>query len=139
MHFVHNVYALFYIGWGVHRLIPQSPDLLNAVIGSSIQLQHVQKSAAFDTETAGAAVAGVSIFRLFAVHRFGQDLGAGRLPGAPGTGKQIRMGQPPLRHLALERFRNMPLSHHIFKGLGPPFAIERLIQRQNHLSFKSGF
>ena len=60
---------------------------------------------------------------MLAVDRPGEDLGTGGLPGPPGTGEEIGVGQPSGSHLPLEGIGNVGLAHHIVEGPGPPFAV----------------
>ena len=98
---IDDVDPLFHVGRRVNGLVPQRPHLIHAVVGGGVQLQHIQETAVFDAQAAGAAVAGITVHRMLAVDCLGQDLGAGGLAGAPGAGKQIRMGGASLSHLLL--------------------------------------
>ena len=68
-------------------------------------------------------VARVAVLRVLAVHRPGQNLGAGGLAGAPGAGEEVGVAQPSGGHLTLEGFGDVSLAHHVVKGAGPPFAV----------------
>ena len=127
VHLVHDVYPLFHVGRGVNGLVPQSADLIHAVVGGGVQLQNVQKAAVFNAETAGTLTAGVAVYRVLAVHRLGQNFGAGSLAGAPGAGKEIGVGGAALRHLLFQRLGDVLLSDNVGEHLGPPFAVQRLI------------
>ena len=124
---VDDVHPLFHRRRGVYRLIQDGADVVHAVVGGGVQLQHVQHGAVFNAQTGIAAVAGAAVLRRAAVYRPGQNLRAGGLSRAAGAGKEVRVGQPPGLHLALERLGDMALAHHIVKGAGPPFAVQRLI------------
>ena len=128
MNLVHNIDPLAHGSGGVDGLVPQGADLIHAVVGGGVQLQHVQNGAALNPQTGGATVAGVAVHRVFAVDCPGQNLGAGGLAGAPGAGEEIGVGQAAGGHLALQCLGNMGLAHHIVKGAGPPFAVKSLIQ-----------
>ena len=123
VHLVHDVHPLAHGGGGVHRLVPEGADLVHAVVGGGVQLQHVQDGAVLNAQTGGTLVAGVAVHRVLAVHRPGQNLGAGGLAGAPGAGKEVGVGQPPGGHLALEGLGDVVLPHHVVKGAGPPLAV----------------
>ncbi|MPN45953.1 hypothetical protein SDC9_193532 [bioreactor metagenome] len=41
VNFVHNINPFFYVGGGVNRLVPQSADLIHAVVGGGVQLQNI--------------------------------------------------------------------------------------------------
>ena len=101
----------------------EGADLVHAVVGGGVQLQHVQDGPVLNAQTGGTLVAGVAVHRVLTVHRPGQNLGAGGLAGAPGAGKEVGVGQPPGGHLALEGLGDVVLPHHVVKGAGPPFAV----------------
>ena len=127
MDLVHDIDPLTDRRRGIDRLIPQGPDLVYAVVGGGIQLQHIQDRAVFNAQAGRALIAGVAVHRALAVHRPGQDLGAGGLARPPGPSEQIGVGQPPPRHLLLQSVGDMALAHHIVKSAGPPFAVQGLI------------
>ena len=126
---VHDVHPLFHIGRGVNGLVPQGTDLVHAVVGGGVQLQNIQKAAVFDTQAAGAPVAGVAVHRVLAVDGLGQNLGAGGLAGTPGAGKEVGVGGAALGDLFLQGLGNMGLADDVGKRLGPPFSIQGLIHR----------
>ena len=64
---VHDIDSLFYVGRGVDGLIPQGPNLIYAVIGGGVQLQHIQDGAVFNTPAGVALVAGISVHGVLAV------------------------------------------------------------------------
>ena len=123
VHLVHNIHPLFHRGGGVYRLVQDGPDVVHPVVGGGVQLQHVQDGAVLNAQAGGAGVAGVAVPGAFAVHRPGQQLGAGGLARPPGAGEQVGVGQPPGRHLALEGLGDVALAHHLVKGAGAPLAV----------------
>ena len=102
MDLVHDIDPLFHVGGGVDGLVPQGADLVHAVVGGGVQLQHVQKAAVFDAQAGRAFVAGVAVHRVLAVDGLGQNFGAGGLAGAPGSGKKIGVGGAALGDLLLQ-------------------------------------
>ena len=127
MDLVHDVDPLFYVGGGVDGLIPQGPDLVHAVIGGGVQLQNIQKAAAFQPQTAGTLTAGVAVYRVLTVDGLGQNFGAGGLAGAPGAGEKVGVGGASLRHLLFQGFGDVLLPDDIGEHLGPPLAVQCLI------------
>ena len=123
VYLVHDVHPPADGSGGIHRLVPQGAHLVHPVVGGGVQLQHVQNGAVFDTQTGGAGVAGIAVLGIFAVHRPGQNLGAGGLARPPGAGEQVGMGQPSRGHLTLQGVGNMGLTHHVVEGFGPPFSV----------------
>ena len=127
MDLVHDVDPLFYVGRGVNGLVPQGPDLVHAVIGGGVQLQNIQKAAAFQPQTAGTLTAGVAVYRVLTVDGLGQNFGAGGLAGTSCAGEQIGMGGTALCHLLFQGLGDVLLTDHVGKHLGPPLAVQRLI------------
>ena len=127
---IDDIHPLFHIGRGIDGLVPQGPHLVNTVVGGSVQLQYIQKAPVVDTQARRAGVAGIPVHWMLAVYRLGQDFGTGRLAGAPGTGKQVCVGSAAFRHLFFQGLRNVFLADDVGKRLGPPLAIQCLIQRR---------
>ena len=123
MNLVHNIHPLADSRRGIYRLVPQGADLIHAIVGGGVQLQHIQDGTVFDPQAGRALIAGVPIYRMLTVHRPGQDLGAGGLSRSTGTSKKIGMGKPACFHLAFQRIGDMGLANHIIKGTGPPFSV----------------
>ena len=127
MDLVHDIDPLFYVGRGVDGLIPQGPDLIYAVIGGGVQLQNIQKAAAFQPQTARTLTAGVTVYRVLTVDGLGQNFGAGGLAGTSCAGEQIGMGGTALCHLLFQGLGDVLLTDDVGKHLGPPLAVQRLI------------
>ena len=125
---VHDVHPLLHIGRGVDGFVPQGPHLVDTVVGGSVQLQYIQKTAVFDAHAGGALAAGIAVHRVLAVDGLGQDFGTGGLAGAPGACEEVRMGGAALRHLLTQSLGDVGLADDIRKRFGPPFAVQGLIQ-----------
>jgi len=136
VHLVNDVDALFDLRRRVHRLIPQGAHAVHAVVGRGVHLRHVEERARLDAHARRAGVAGVTVLRILAVDRLGEDLGAGGLARAARAGEQVRVGEPPLGDLPPERRGDMLLSDDVGEGFGPPLAVERLIQEHTPLQIK---
>ena len=108
---------------GIDRVVPEGPDLVHAVVGGGVDLQHVHTAAGVDGPAGGAAAAGAAVLEVGAVEGLGQNLGAGGLAGAPGPGEQIGVADAPGLQLGPQRLGHGVLPHHIVKGLGPVFSI----------------
>ena len=127
MDLVHDIDPLFYVGRGVDGLVPQCTDLIHAVVGGGVQLQNVQKAAAFQPQTAGTLTAGVAVYRVLTVDGLGQNFGAGGLAGTSCAGEQIGVGGTALCHLLFQGLGDVLLTDDVGKHLGPPLAVQRLI------------
>ena len=120
---IYNVHPVLDAGRRVDGLVPQGADVVHAVVGRRVQLQHVQQAAAVDPLTGGALAAGIPVRGVEAVDGLGQNLGAGGLAGAPGAGEEVGVAQPPLLHLPAQGAGDVLLSHHVLEGPGPPLAV----------------
>ena len=127
VHLVHNVHPLFHRRRGVHRLVQDGADIVHAVVGGGVQLQHIQDGAVLNAQAGGAGIAGVAVLGALTVHRPGQQLGAGGFARPPGAGEQVGVGQPPGLHLALEGLGDVALAHHLVEGAGAPLAVQGLV------------
>ena len=70
---------------------------------------------------------------MLTVDGLGQNTGTGGLAGAAGTGEQVGVAHLTVGHLALERIGDVLLAHHLGKGLGPVFAVQRLVHGHTSL------
>ena len=127
MYLVHDIHPLADLGGGIHRVVPQIPDIVHTVVGGGIDFQHIHAGTGVNGPAGLALVAGVAVVRVEAVYRLCQDLGAAGLAGAPGAGKEVGMAQLSGDNLGLQRLGHRQLTGHIVKGLGAIFTIQRLI------------
>ena len=123
MHLIDDIHTLFHFCRRIYRVIPNGTDIVHAVVGGCVDLLHIQNIARVDPPTGGAAIAGVSVHRIFTVHRLGHNFGAGGFAGTVGTGKQIRMAKLTGHKLISQRGGDRPLTDHIVKGLRPVFPV----------------
>ena len=93
VHLVDDVHTHFHLGRGIHRIVTQVADIVNAVVGSRIDLQHIHAGAAVDGTAGRTAITGISILQIFTVDSLCQNFGAGSLAGTARAGKQVRMAQ----------------------------------------------
>ena len=127
MHLVDDVHALFRPGRGEHRLVPEDTHIVHAVVGGGVQLRHIQQLPPVKGAAVRAAVAGVAVDGVLAVHRLGQNTGAGGLSGAPGADEKVGVGEAAGAYLHLQRLGNVFLTHHLVKIPGAVFSIQRLV------------
>ncbi len=133
---VDDVHPLFHRGGGVDRFIQDGADVVHAVVGGGVQLQHVQNGTVENAQAGGALVAGVAVLGMFAVDGPGQQLGAGGLARSPGAGKQISVGQTAGGHLPLQGLGDVVLAYDLVEGFGAPLTIQSLVHSQSHLEVK---
>ena len=127
MHLVDDIHALFDLRRGIDGVVAQSTDAVHAVIRGGVDLQHVHARARIDAPAGGAAVAGVAVLRIFAVHGLGQNFSAGRLAGAARAREQIGMAQAAGLELILQSLGHALLTDDVVKGLRAVFAVKCLI------------
>ena len=88
---VHDVDALFDAGRGEDSLVPEGPDVVDAIVGGGVDFDDVHDGAVVDTAAGGALAAGVTVDGVLAVDGLGEDLGAAGLTGTARTDKEVGM------------------------------------------------
>ncbi len=73
-------------------LVAQHAHIVHTVVGRRVQLDHVENGAVLNAAAGVALVAGVSVHRVLAVDRLGENARAGRFARAAGTDKKDRRG-----------------------------------------------
>ena len=91
-------------------LVAQVAHLVDAPIGSRVDLDEVEETALPDRDAVFAPIAGLAILRVRAVHGLRDETGDRRLSGASHPGQQVRVGGLPLRDRVPERSRHMLLT-----------------------------
>ena len=144
MDLVDNIYTAAHFRWRINRVLPQSSDVIDTVIGGGVYFQNVHTAAGIDAPAGGAAVAGVAVLQILAVDGFGQNFGTGGLTGTSGAGEQVGMAEPSRNQLIFQRLGDAPLPHYIVEGLGPVFSIQCLVhpfaspKKLSHTLFSHG-
>ena len=123
MHLVDDIYPHFHLRRRINGVVPQVADVVHAVVGRGVDLQHVHAGAGIDGLAGFADVAGVTVVGIQAVDRLRQNLGAAGLARAPGAGEQIRMAHFPGHDLGFQGLRHRHLPGNVVKGLGAVFAV----------------
>ncbi|MBA7565019.1 hypothetical protein ES708_06690 [subsurface metagenome] len=113
--FIDNIYAVFSGGRRIFYGLPEFPYLINAAVGSAINLKDIQIITPGDFLTNRAGVAGVGIGGVGAVKGFCQDSGCARFADAPCAGEHVGMRHPSAFESVLESSGNMGLANEIFK------------------------
>ena len=117
VHLVDDVHPLLHLGGGIDCIVAQIADVVHAVVGGGIDLQHIHAGALVDGPARRAAVAGVAIVRVLTVDRFGQNLGTGCLARATGAGEEVGMAHLAGHQLGLQCLRHRHLAGNVIKGL----------------------
>ena len=115
MNFVDNINFIASFQWGIFYFFNEFPDFVDAVVGCSVNFHDIGMISLLDCQTAAALIARC-ILLILAIHRFGQQLGNGRLPGPAGTAEQICMGDFILLYCVFQRRDNVLLTYDFFTG-----------------------
>ena len=91
MHLVDDVDPLFHLAGGIDGIVTQIADIVDAVVGGGIDLQHIHAGARIDGLTGLADIAGIAVMGIQTVDRLGKNLGAARLARTPGAREQVSM------------------------------------------------
>ena len=95
MHLINNINPIVPLCRRILHLIPDIPDIFHAVVGSSVDLHHIQGGTGTDIPANPAAAAGTSIHRLLTIYCPGKYFCNTGLTGASGAAKQIGMTNAP--------------------------------------------
>mgnify|MGYP000108003775 CR=1 FL=1 len=123
MHLINDIDLIFPLCRRIFHFLANLADVVHAVVGRGVQLDHVEDRPVVDAAAGGAPVARVAVDRMLAVDRLGQDLGTGGLAGPARADEQVGMGQTPGLDLLFERLGNMLLTDDVVKGLRAVFAV----------------
>ena len=123
MHLVDDIHPHFHLGRRINGVVPQITDVVHAVVGGGVDLQHVHAGAGINGLAGFADVAGVAAVGIQAVDCLRQNFGAAGLTRAPGAGEQVRMAHFPGHDLGFQGLRHRHLSGNVVKGLGAVFAV----------------
>ena len=124
MDLVYDIDFIISFRGAVGDLLPDLTDIVHAVIGRRVDLDNVHGRARLDGFAHLALVAGASVHRMAAVHRFGKDLGHRGLTGSPCPAEQIGVADAVRLDLIGQRSDNMVLPFHICKIIGPEFSVQ---------------
>ena len=123
MHLIDDIHPLFYLGRRVNRIVPQVTNVIHAVIGGSIDFQHIHAGSVINGAARRTSITGIPPIGMLTVDRLGKNLRAGGLAGAPGAGKQIGMAHFTGHQLCFQCLGYRHLAGHIIKGLRAVFAV----------------
>ena len=78
VHLVDDVHALFQHRRGIDRLLAQGADVVDAVVRRGVELRNIEQRPLVDPTAGLALVARLTVHRMQAVDRLGEDARAGR-------------------------------------------------------------
>ena len=114
----------------IFHLVADIADVVNAVIGCRVDLEHIHRAPGIDRPADFAFIAGIAseLGCMRTVYRAGKDLGRRCLAGSPCTTKEIGMTYPVGFDLILQRRYDCVLSHDLTECGGTPFAVKCLVR-----------
>jgi len=104
---------------------PQTPDVLDAGMGRTVDFQHVRRSTACYFKTGIAFLTRIDRGTLFAVDGFCEDTSDGCFSNAPVSGKKKGLWKLSGAKGSGESPNNKLLTDKIGKKLGTPFSGQR--------------
>ena len=123
MHLVDDINLIFPLYWGIGHLVDDFPNVVHAVVGRGVNLDHVHARAGGDGLTASALSAGAAVHWVFAVYGLRKELGDRRLACAPRTGKEISVSDAVRLDLVSKRCDDMVLSLDILEDIWTKFSV----------------
>ena len=106
--------------------VDQVPYIIHTVVGRGIHLDNIQKTAFLNRFAVLAFTARkLSVRRIAgAVQSLRQNSGRGGLSRSPGAGEQVGVAHTAGGDLIAQGRHNAALTHHIFKPLWSPLAVQ---------------
>ena len=124
MNLVDDVNPVFSLCRRVLDLFPDLPDIFHAVVGSGVDLHHVQGSA-FQNRPAGRTlIARTPVLWMFTVDSPCKDFRDTGLTCSAGAAEQVSMSDSLGYYLILQCLYNMVLAFYAVKGDRPPFPVQ---------------
>ena len=123
MHLVYNINLVFALCRRIGYLLHNFTDIIHAVIGGGIYLDHIHAGSRRDRLTDAAFPAGTVLRRILTIHRACKDFRHGRLSRSPCTGKQIGMSDTVCLQLVFQGSHNMILPLYIHKSIRAKLSV----------------
>ena len=105
-------------------------DLIDAIVGSTVDLDHVERCALGDLLADGIIWIEIDLGTTGAIERLGENPRGGSLAGATGADEKIRMSKPILRNRVFQGTHHMILPEDIIEGSGAVFSGEDLVTHE---------
>ena len=123
MHLVDDIHFVMSLSRAVSDLFADLTDIVHAVVGCGIDLDHVHRTSLGDRPAGRALSAGVSVHRRLAVDRLREYLGEGRLACTARAAEQIGMADPSCSHLIAQGLHDCVLTFDFLKNIGTEFSV----------------
>src|SRR5690606_31921526 len=116
VHFVDHVDFVAAVHGRVVHLLAQLADIVHAVVGGAVDLEHVHGTARIHRLAVLASVAGDGGGPLLAVQGLGQYAGRGGLAYAAGAREKVGVGYAPALYGVAYGLGDVVLAHHILES-----------------------
>ena len=130
MHLVNDIHAVFQLRGGVNDLVADIADVIHAVVGGGVHLQHVGGGAAVYGAAGGALAAGTGGCRVLTVDRLCQYLGAGCLACSARAAEQVRVRKMPRLTFVFENGCDLLLPAYLVEVAGAPLPVQCLMHNR---------
>ena len=129
MHFIDHIYLVARVRWNHSNIVANLTDIFDAVIGCTINFNHIHMRTSCDGLTVRTGAAGIRRGHRSrcAIQCFRHDTGRCCLPDSTGADKEKRVMDTPRAYRVLQGASDVRLSHHIVKRLWSPLS------RQNQI------
>ncbi len=115
MHLIDDIHLILSFRRGKGNLIHDLSDIINAVVGCCIDLDHIHACTGRDRPAHPACPARITVLRIFTVYGFCQNFCDRCLTGTARSAEQIGMSDSVCFYLILQCCYNMFLSFDIRK------------------------
>ena len=128
MYLINDIYLLFSGDRRIGNFFDNLPDVIDAVIGSGIDFDHIHISAICNGLAALTLSAGRTVLWVRTVHCLCKNFGNRRLTCSARSAEQVSMTDPTVIDLILECRDDVILPPHLIEGGGPEFTIQCYIR-----------
>src|SRR5699024_7906628 len=117
MNLVDNVHLILSAGGTVSHLLADLTDIIDAVVGSGVDLYHIHGRARLDGAARLTFIARTAVFRMLTVDCLCEDLRHCGLSGSSRSAEEVRMSDAVCLHLILQCCHNVFLSLDVLKSV----------------------
>jgi len=120
--------------WKVFDVVTELPDVVDAGVGSAVDLEHIDGITCSYLATGGAGITWLGGRSIIAIQGLGKNAGRTGLADATGSGEKEGMGNPAAIDGILQGLTDVFLADQVTKRLGPPFSGEYKIRHETSTS-----
>src|SRR5699024_8886136 len=136
MDFVYDIDLILSLRRGIIRTFTNQANLLNSIITSSIDLDHIFLPTFSNRMAHLTFIAGLSIMTIGTIDGLSKNFSSTCFSGSSRSCKQISMRNLILKDRIFQCLSNCLLSYHIRKTLRAPYSVQCLINHFSHLFSK---